>query len=595
MTLVLGAAAWITGIFLADRFDTSAPALALFLVAWLLLPAVLTPLRRFTRPAILVALVLLAMLRVELFAGERVSELAAYHGSGTVQLQGVVARDPEAAGTAIRLRLRVDRVKSGDVWTDASGALLVTLRETTEIVQRRDRPYFRYGDRLLLVGAVQATPTLEEFDYPAYLARQGVFSVMNFPDATLMSDGGGSVFYRWLYGVRRRMADSLAEVVTEPQASLGQALLLGIRDGLPEDMVDDFRETGTSHVLAISGLHLSILLGIGLAVGQWVLGRRRQAYLALPLVLIWLYALISGMSPSVTRAAIMGSVYLAAVLLGRPRSTLPALGLAAAVMVAVNPDVLWSVSFQLSFAAMAGIAFLVEPVNRVLGTIYRRVRMPDEPRPPILVLVTDTVAMTIAATVATLPLVAFHFGRVSLVGIPTNALLLPALPFVLVTQAAAGLLEPVANVVAQPFGWLAWLTSAYVTGVVGLVARLPGASVETGHLGSAVLWTAYGLFIVVLLRFRPGRIVRPLGGAMPGDPLSLSSGHGGVPWWATAVVAALAALLWTAALSGSDSRLRVTFVGVGQGDAIFIVTPGGRQILVDGGPDPLGMVQYLGR
>jgi competence protein ComEC len=80
---------------------------------------------------------------------------------------------------------------------------------------------------------------------------------MNFPDATLMSDG----------------------------------------EGLPEDMVDDFRETGTSHVLAISGLHLSILLGIGLAVGQWLLGRRRQAYLVLPLLLIWLYALISGMSP----------------------------------------------------------------------------------------------------------------------------------------------------------------------------------------------------------------------------------------------------------------------------------------------------------
>jgi competence protein ComEC len=334
-----------------------------------------------------VALVLLAMLRVEFFTGDRDSELAAYHGRGTIELQGVVSRDPEVAGTATRLRLRVDGIRTGEVWTNTSGALLVTLRETAELVDLRERPYFRYGDRLLLAGAVEAPPSLEEFDYPAYLARQGVFSVMNFPDATLMSDG----------------------------------------EGLPEDMVDDFRETGTSHVLAISGLHLSILLGIGLAVGQWLLGRRRQAYLVLPLLLIWLYALISGMSPSVTRAAIMGSVYLAAVLLGRPRSTLPALGLAAAVMVAVNPDVLWSVSFQLSFAAMAGIAFLVEPVNRVLGTVYGRVRMPDEPRPPILVLVTDTVAMTIAATAATLPLVAFHFGRVSLVGIPTNALLLPAL------------------------------------------------------------------------------------------------------------------------------------------------------------------------
>ena len=116
-------------------------------------------------------------------------------------------------------------------------------------------------------------------------------------------------------------------------------------------MVDDFRSAGASHVLAISGLHVGILLGITLAISGQVFGRRRQLYLVLPLVLMWLYALMSGMSPSVTRAAIMGSVYLAALFLGRPRSVLPALGFAAAVMVAINPDVIGSVSFQLSFAA----------------------------------------------------------------------------------------------------------------------------------------------------------------------------------------------------------------------------------------------------
>ena len=129
---------------------------------------------------------------------------------------------------------------------------------------------------------------------------------------------------------------------------MGQALLLGLRQDLPEDLVDDFRSTGTSHVLAISGLHIGILLGLSLADSRGVLGRRRQLYLILPLILIWLYALISGMSPSAARAAIMGTVVLAALLVGRPHSVVPALGFAAALMVAVNPNVLWSISFQLS-------------------------------------------------------------------------------------------------------------------------------------------------------------------------------------------------------------------------------------------------------
>ena len=113
-----------------------------------------------------------------------------------------------------------------------------------------------------------------------------------------------------------------------------------------------------------------------LGTSQWLLGRRRHLYLILPLVAIWLYALISGMSPSVTRAAIMGSVYLFALLVGRPRSTLPALAFAASVMVAVNPSVLWSVSFQLSVAAMAGIAVLAEPLASWVRSRYQEALRP---------------------------------------------------------------------------------------------------------------------------------------------------------------------------------------------------------------------------
>ena len=155
------------------------------------------------------------------------------------------------------------------------------------------------------------------------------------------------------------------------------------------------------------------------------------------------------------QAAVMGSAYLVALLLGRPRIVLPALAFAAAVVVAINPLVLRSVSFQLSFSAMAGIAFLAEPLGQWIRVRYRDPAASASPATSLLDAASYAVSMTIAATIATLPLVAFYFERVSLVGVPTTLLVLPVLPFVLVAQAVTGLLGLLSTGLAEPFGWMA--------------------------------------------------------------------------------------------------------------------------------------------
>ena len=119
-----------------------------------------------------------------------------------------------------------------------------------------------------------------------------------------------------------------------------KALLLGLRAELPEEVVEDFRASGTSHLLAISGLHLGILLLMALGLLQWALGRHTSTPILLALALVWLYVAVSGAPASVVRAAIMGSVYLAALGLGRPReSLLPALAFSVLVMTALDPRV----------------------------------------------------------------------------------------------------------------------------------------------------------------------------------------------------------------------------------------------------------------
>ena len=226
MTLLTLSAAFLAGVFLGLHLQLPFMALGLFALAaglsWLLLLIA-------KRPALPTVLILAAVVGAAIATppGDAAdARLAAFRGVGTLQVEGVVATDPEAVESAMRVRLAVDRIRRGEDWVEASGDVLVTLHVTPELVRRRESPHVRYGDRLLLEGALRTPPELEGFDYPAYLARQGIGTVMSFPRVTLVQEGEGRFLSRWLHGLRRRMADSIAKAVPEPQASLGQALLL---------------------------------------------------------------------------------------------------------------------------------------------------------------------------------------------------------------------------------------------------------------------------------------------------------------------------------------------------------------------------------
>ena len=141
------------------------------------------------------------------------------------------------------------------------------------------------------------------------------------------------------------------------EAGLPIALLTGDRSYLDTGTVANFRSAGMAHLLAISGLHVGLIGGLAMAASVFVFGRRRGIYLLLPLIIVFSYAALAGFAPPVTRAAIMFGVFILGRVLGRGSHTLAALALAAMLMVALEPAILASLSFQLSFAAMLGISF----------------------------------------------------------------------------------------------------------------------------------------------------------------------------------------------------------------------------------------------
>ncbi|GAH71595.1 unnamed protein product, partial [marine sediment metagenome] len=248
------------------------------------------------------------------------------------------------------------KVKLDKGWQEVSGTALL-------FVPRY--PTYNYGDRLMVTGELKTPPQLDDFDYKDYLFHQGIYSTMLYPEIEILETGKGSKPLEWVYSVRNRLSQTLAQVLPEPQASLAQGIILGNRGNIPSPLKDDFSHTGTAHLLAISGLHLAIVAGILLSIGIWLFGRRHYIYIWLPLVTIWLYVLITGMHAPVIRGAIMASLFLTAELLGRQRSAITALAFAAAVMVGISPQILWTASFQMSFLAMAGLIFIFPPLQAI--------------------------------------------------------------------------------------------------------------------------------------------------------------------------------------------------------------------------------------
>lgn len=227
---------------------------------------------------------------------------------------------------------------------------------------------------------------------------------------------------RWF--VVGRLLESLAE----SEAGLPVALLTGDRSMLSAGTTNDFRAAGVAHLLAISGLHVSLVGGFAMALLALMFGRRRAIYLLIPVCLVLLYAALAGFAPPVTRAAIMFCVFVLGRFLGRGSHTLAALALAAMVMIAWEPALITSLSFQLSFAAMLGISFVAPVLDEFVevARVDRAQGLPSAAMSRLRRFVAGSLIVSIAASVATFPLVAWHFQAVPLWGPITTLVATPA-------------------------------------------------------------------------------------------------------------------------------------------------------------------------
>lgn len=293
---------------------------------------------------------------------------------------------------------------------------------------------FFYGDWIVAEGKVTAAKNYEDFDYQKYLERFNVYATMSYPKILMLKSDRLNPVTGGLLKIKAAFLARLGSFLDEPQNSLAVGILIGGHGTLPKEIVNNFSVTGISHIIAVSGFNITIII-LAIASLAEIIGRRNSVWLAAAAIVA--FVIICGASASVVRAAIMGSLMLTSLSLGRQYSVAPAMFFAALIMLILNPKILfWDAGFQLSFAATLGIIYFMPEFNKLTenrgagsSAGFWRAALSG------LALVADDLGLktlvltTFSAIIATMPLIVLNFGIVSLSAPMVNVLVVPAVPW----------------------------------------------------------------------------------------------------------------------------------------------------------------------
>ncbi len=458
-----------------------------------------------------------------------------------------------------RFTLDAEEVRLGQHWQPVRGKVRLSLSGRADDLLP--------GSTLMLlasIGPPHRFKTPGAFDYATYLAGKNIYlsgRISARQDVLTIKEQTQTNWHGLWYvpeQLRRQISLFLRQQLTPDLAGVYEALLIGSRAGVRPELLERFKATGTMHILAISGLHIGLLTLLIAGLLRWLLGRSRWLLLhshvpslallgSLPLLFV--YALLAGMNTPVLRALIMAAILLMAVLLRRQHNLLHLLAAAVLLVLALNPLALFTVSFQLSFSAVAALILFLPQIlpskaKEQSSLLCRWLR------PPIMV--------SVAATLGTLPFMLFYFHRFSLIGPVMNLLIEPLLCFWALPWGLAALpcifISPALAIQLLHIGGIALTAGQWC---VAQGAALPWASVWTisPSLLEIVLYEL--LLLLWSLRYRKTALL--------------------------GAVLLVCHFTWGLWLPEKSPQSQVTVLDIGQGSSVFLHLPDGTRILADGG------------
>lgn len=430
----------------------------------------------------------LGVLRVDIFLLKQNAHALTEFLESTVSVSGVITSEPDVREEYANIVLEARGVLYGETQN-------VLERPSNILVRVPVYPVLRYGDEVSVVGKITVPKNFEPkdgvkaFDYRSYLAKDDIHYQMYFPKATLVSRGEGNSILEKLFALKAWLMGNIVRMISEPEASLAGGITLGTKQSLGDELLQKFRETGVAHIVVLSGYNIAVVAGI---ISRLVLFMPFSLRIGASATGIALFALMVGGGATVVRATLMALIVILARVLGRDGDALRALVLALGLMVFANPMILlYDVSFQLSFSATLALVTLVPVIEKYFSFISHRV-------------LREIIVTTFATQIFVLPLILYHMGSVSLIGLVANIFILPVVPLAMLTVAFVATLAWV-PIVSNIFAFGAYLVLAYIVLVVEFFARVPFASLHNISFPLGALAFAYALLGFFIIKNFPNR------------------------------------------------------------------------------------------
>jgi len=494
-----------------------------------------------------------------------------YHADRDLEMviTGMVSDFPDERDQYVQMEVAAERLRlAGAVrHAEVEGAILVRLPRDVDV---------QYGDTVVIRGDLETPPDEGDFSYREVLARKQIYTMMTPRAVGVLDRGGGNPLKRVIFAVKSRGMHTVYQLWPDPEASILAGILLGEEGGIAAEVMQDFQDTGTSHIIVISGFNITIVAGFFSALfGRF--SKRVWGALA-ALFGIAIYTILVGADPAVVRAAVMGGLSIFASQIGRRQHGLNAIAGASLIMALVDPQLPWSISFQLSVAATLGLILYGEPFTLGFTKVASQV-FPSDYVQRLTQPVSDFILFTLAAQLTTLPLLLYHFQRLSWIAPLANPFILPVQPPIMVLGGASLILGLIWIPLGRLAAYAVFPFMSYTVRVVEFFGEVQGSSFYLGQLSvSAVVLIYGGLFFLTY----GGTLYRPLRRQIK-------------PTLLAGVLLMGNMLVWRSILLAPDGYLHLTFLNVGTGNAVLLTAPEGERVLINGGPSRLRLSAGMGR